>query len=84
MKLKSLRIYANYGKEGYRVQAEFEGYNNKVELELPETLGSDIVSMCLDNIVDAVQSVAETSANSILRGREEASKELEHAPCEPN
>ncbi len=79
MKLKSLRIHANYGKPGYRVQAEFEGYNNKIDLELPEKLGGDIVTMCLDNIVDAVRSVAMTTADSILRGPDTAAKEIEHA-----
>ncbi len=77
LRLNILHIHSNFGKEGYRVSAEFLGLS-KVELKLGEELGNKIIHLCLDEIVAAIQSAASLTAEELLRGPDVAAKELEH------
>ncbi len=76
--LESLHIYRHgaSGKPIYNMTATFTGYGNKVELKLDDSLGMEIVQLCMTRIAGAIHAAA---ANALEAMGEAASHLIEEA-----
>lgn len=77
-KLEGLHIYRHGTAEKpiYNMTVTFTGYGNKVELKLDESLGMEIVQLCMTRIAGAIHAAA---SNALEAMGEAASHLIEEA-----
>ncbi len=74
--LKSFRLETYDGGENYKAHIDFKGWNHEVKIELNSNLAQKILSLCMDDIVRAIQ---DTTANALESMRVAASNLIEEA-----
>jgi len=79
MKMTALSICQSYNSNGsFNAVVEFKGYNNEIKVVLPAKVGRDVLILCMNEVMVAVQSVTNEARNFLINGPKEETKLIEN------
>ena len=80
MKMTSLRIGKSYNDTtgSFNAVVEFEGYGHEIKVHLPAEVGRKVLDLCMNEVMAAVQNIANEAKNFLIDGPKEETKLIDN------